>query len=310
MSYPTQLPRASLDFNEGPAYVQNGSIDANRDTVSGAVADSRGDVTRGDTLRGKGAGVAGSGSGGSALDALPRPVAILVGHFGSGKTEIAVNLAFGLRNRGVEVTLVDLDLVKPYLRCRLAKDDLESRGVRLVAPTGDRFYADLPILVPEARTAVRDGAGRSGRLIFDVGGDDLGARVLGSLSGLLDRRTTELLFVVNANRPFAEDLPSLRRMLDKVQAAARLGVTALVANTHLMDETTPDTVREGIRAARDLEAATGIPLRFCAMQRRLADAFGGPTETAEHVPILAMERHIVAPFSPSPPGARRRSSVV
>ena len=261
-------------------------------------------------MRGEGAGAAGSGSGGSALDALTRPVAILVGHFGSGKTEIAVNLAFGLRNRGVQVTLVDLDLVKPYLRCRLAKDDLELRGVRLVAPTGDRFYADLPILVPEARTAVRDGNGLPGRLIFDVGGDDLGARVLGSLSGLLDRRTTELLFVVNANRPFAEDLPSLRRMLHKVQAAARLSVTALVANTHLMDETTPDTVREGIRAARDLEAATGIPLRFCAMQRHLAEAFGGPRETVEHVPILAMERHIVAPFAPNPPGARRRSSVV
>jgi len=261
-------------------------------------------------LEGEGACLPGSGSGGSALDALTRPVAILVGHFGSGKTEIAVNLAFGLRNRGVQVTLVDLDLVKPYLRCRLAKDDLELRGVRLVAPTGDRFYADLPILVPEARTTVRDGNGLRGRLIFDVGGDDLGARVLGSLSGVLDRRTTELLFVVNANRPFAEDLPSLRRMLDKVQAAARLSVTALVANTHLMDETTPDTVREGIRAARDLEAATGIPLRFCAMQRHLADAFGGPAKTAEHVPILAMERHIVAPFTPSPLGARRRSSVV
>jgi hypothetical protein len=310
MSYPTQLPFASLDFSGRPAYVQNGRIEANRDTVSGAATNPRGGVTRGDTLRVEGAGVAGSGSGGSALDALTRPVAILVGHFGSGKTEIAVNLAFGLRNRGVQVTLVDLDLVKPYLRCRLAKDDLESRGVRLVAPAGDRFYADLPILAPEARTAVRDGNGLRGRLIFDVGGDDLGARVLGSLSGLLDRRTTELLFVVNANRPFAEDLPSLRRMLDKVQAAARLGVSALVANTHLMDETTPDIVREGIRAARDLEAATGIPLRFCAMQRHLAEAFGGPGGTVEYVPILAMERHIVAPFARSPLGARRRSSVV
>jgi hypothetical protein len=87
-------------------------------------------------------------------------------------------------------------------------------------------------------------------------------------------------------------------------------VTGLVANTHLMDETTPDTVREGIRVARELEAATGIPLRLSAMQRRLAEAFGGPGGTADQVPILAMERHIVAPFAPRPWGSRRRSSVV
>jgi len=99
-------------------------------------------------------------------------------------------------------------------------------------------------------------------------------------------------------------------MLREVQAAARLDVTGLVANTHLMDETTPDTVRDGIRAARELEAATRIPLRFCAMQRHLAEAFGGPGGTVEYVPILAMERHIVAPFARRPLGARRRSSVV
>lgn len=254
--------------------------------------------------------LAGAGSGGAALDALVRPVVILVGHSGSGKTEIAVNLAFGLRNRGAEVALVDLDLVKPYFRCRLAKEDLEARGIRLVAPTGERFYADLPILVPEARTALRDGHGRRSRLIFDVGGEDLGARALGSLSDLVDRPAVEILFVVNANRPFAEDVVSLHTMLRVVQTAARLDVTGLVANTHLMDETTPEIARAGIRAARELETATGLPIRFCAMQRRLAEAFGGPQATVEGLPILAMERYIVAPFAARPPGTRRRSSVV
>ena len=310
MSDPTQLPLASLDFGGGPAYVLDGSSDANRETVSAAAVDLRDCVTRGDVLPPEDAGRPGLESGGSALDALTRPVVILVGHFGSGKTEIAINLAFGLRNRGAEVTLVDLDLVKPYFRCRLAKDDLEARGVRLVTPTGDRFYGDLPILVPEARTAVRDGHGLRSRLIFDVGGDDLGARALGSLSGMVDRPTAEILFVVNANRPFTEDVSSLRAMLRDVESAARLDVTGLVANTHLMEETTPEIVRAGIRAARELETATGLPLRFCAMQRRLAEAFGGPQGMAEQLPILAMERHIVAPFAVRPLGTRRRSSVV
>jgi len=252
----------------------------------------------------------GPGSGVSALDTLRRPVVILTGHFGSGKTEIAVNLAFGFANRGAEVTLVDLDVVKPYFRCRVAKADLEARGIRVVAPGGDRFYADLPIVVPDVRYAARDGRGPHGRCLIDVGGHDLGAKVLGSLSDAIDRKATDVLFVVNANRPFAEDLPAVRQMLLDVQAAARLAVTGLVANTHLMDETTPETVREGIRAARDLEAATGIPLRFCAMQRPLAEALGGPDGTADRLPVLAMERYIVAPFAVRPRGPRLRSRVV
>lgn len=251
----------------------------------------------------------GEGSGGGALSVLEKPVTVLVGHFGSGKTEIAVNLAFGLRNGGTEVSLVDLDLVKPYFRCRLAKDDLVTRGIRLVAPEGERFYADLPILLPEARAIGKpDGSGR--RILFDVGGDDLGARVLGSVSGTIDRAQSDLLFVVNANRPFAEDLGAMKAMLDEVQVAARMEITGLVANTHLMEETTPDTVREGVRAARDLSGATGIPVKFCAILNRLAPAFGGPEGTVDNLPVLVMERHIVAPFLAKPPGARRRSSVV
>jgi len=232
----------------------------------------------------------------SALEMLRRPVTILVGHFGSGKTEIAINLAFGLRRRGAEVTLVDLDLVKPYFRCRIAKEALEAAGIRLVAPKGEQFYADLPILVPDARAAARDSGASGARVIFDVGGHDLGARALGSLSGLLDRQATDLLFVVNASRPFAEDLSGLQSMLTAVQAAGRLAVTGLVANTHLMDETTRETIQHGIREARGLEAATGIPVRCCAMLHRYVREFGGASGTLEGLPILALERHVVPPF--------------
>jgi len=252
---------------------------------------------------------AGDGSG-PVLDRLTRPLTVLVGHAGSGKTEIAVNLAFALRARGAEVTLVDLDLVKPFFRCRLVKEELEARGIRLVAPGGDRFYADLPILDPGVRAAAGEGIAGDRRVICDVGGSDLGARVLGSLADVLDRAATDLLFVVNAYRPFAEDGASLGRMLRAVQGAARLEITGLVANTHLMEETTAEDVRAGIRAARELEAATGIPLRFCAVLAALARTLDGRDGGVENLPILAMERHIVAPFVLRPRGARRPLTVV
>jgi hypothetical protein len=147
-------------------------------------------------------------------------------------------------------------------------------------------------------------------VIFDVGGSDLGARVLGSLAGVLDRTATDLLFVVNANRPFAEDLNALGAMLQAVQVAARLEVTGLVANGHLMQETTREIVLAGIRAARALEAARGIPVRFCAMLGHLAQALGGSTGHVEGLPILAVQRHIVAPFAAAPRGLPRPAAVV
>lgn len=241
------------------------------------------------------------------LDLFTRRTVILVGHFGSGKSEIAINLALAFRVHGEDVTLVDLDLIKPYFRCRLAKDDLEARGIRLVAPAGERFYADLPILVPEARGLARDGTGSNTRVIFDVGGNDLGARVLGSLSGLLERHTTDLLFVVNANRPFAEDVPACLAMLRDIEAAARMPVTGLLANTHLMDETTPATIAEGILLARALAAESGIPLRCAGVPAPLTPAFGGGDGEADGLKLLAIERYIVAPFAKQPPGSHRRA---
>ena len=118
---------------------------------------------------------------------------------------------------------------------------------------------------------------------------------------------TDVLFVVNANRPFAEDLAALRKKLDAVQAAARVPVTGLVANTHLMEETTLETVRQGVRVARQLGGATGIPVRFCAMLKALVQAFEASEEAASRLPILALERHIVPPFAVASGRAHRRS---
>ncbi len=225
-----------------------------------------------------------------AYDVLAAPLVILVGHFGSGKSEIALNLAFGMKERGRDVSVVDLDVVKPYFRVRLARAELQAKGIRLIVPDDERFFADLPIILPQVRGALARTDDTGSRVIVDAGGDDQGVRALGAMSDLVDPARAELLFVVNTRRPFAEDQAGLLAMLREIEAAAHLRVTGLIANTHLMEETTPEIVRSGVAAARELSATTGIPVRFCAVLRRLADSVRD-----EDCPLLPIERHVLPP---------------
>ena len=245
----------------------------------------------------------------NALDALKAPVVVLVGHFGAGKTELAVNLAIGFAQRGEQVSLVDADLVKPYFRSRLVRDELVELGVDLVAPQGDQFYADLPILVPEVAGVVGQAEAGVRRVVVDAGGADVGARVLGAIGGLRNPALTEVLFVVNGNRPFAEDVPSIVKMLREVEHASKLRVNGLVANTHLLGETTPEVVTIGLELAGAVSLELGLPVRFWAVMDAMAiDAW--PGADGREWPRLSLTRRITPPIDKQPPGGRRRSSVL
>jgi hypothetical protein len=239
---------------------------------------------------------------------VTRPVSILVGHFGAGKTELAVNLAFRLREREEAVTLIDLDVVKPYFRSRLVIDELEARGIELVAPRGEYVQADLPIVVRDVRGAISQAAAGRRRVVIDAGGAEVGARVLGSIPGLDDPAVAEMLFVVNGNRPFAETPEAVVAMLREIEHVTRLPVTGLIANTHLMDETTVAIVRDGIRLAEAVSHATGIPLSGCAVRADLAEALRAAEP--EHLAVLSVDRHIMPPLDLRRQGARRRSGMV
>jgi hypothetical protein len=245
----------------------------------------------------------------TALDALKAPVTVLVGHFGAGKTELAVNLALGFAERGDKVSLVDADLVKPYFRSRLLRDELAEHGVELVAPHGDQFYADLPILVPEFAGAVGQAEAGLRRVVVDAGGADVGARVLGAVGGLRNPALTDVLFVVNGNRPFAEDVPSIVKMLREVEQASKLRVNGLVANTHLMHETTPEVLAVGLELADAVSRELNLPVRFWAATEEMAvDTWRGVD--GRNWPWLPLNRRITPPIDRQPPGGRRRSSVL
>ncbi len=217
-------------------------------------------------------------------------VTFLVGHFGSGKSEIALNGALDLAARGEAVTLADLDIVKPYFRSRSARSALADAGVRLLAPTGDNTHADLPIIVPHVRQALRD---PGCRLIADLGGDDSGARVLGSFADVMPVEESHCLAVLNFRRPSTPTPAAAVAMVRAIEASSRTKVTGLVANTHLLDETTVGLVLEGGRMATEVAEVLGLPLVAVTVAEEIAGEIAGSELGA---PLVRLRRLLRKPF--------------
>jgi hypothetical protein len=216
---------------------------------------------------------------------------MVVGDYGSGKTEVAVHLARRWARQGLQVSLADLDLVNPYFRSREARAFLENEGVRVVAPEPKMEWSDLPIVMPEVMGLLHPAAGQCS--IFDVGGDDVGSRVLASLRCALGASPYELWFVVNASRPFTNSVGGCLRAIEAIESASRLKTTGLVANTHLMEHTDARVVYDGYALARDVAHACDLPLR-CAMVP--AAFLDDPLLDAIETPRLPLRRTMLPPW--------------
>jgi hypothetical protein len=220
-------------------------------------------------------------------------VTVFVGHFGSGKTEIALNGALDLAAAGDGVVVADLDVVKPYFRSRSARAILSDAGIELLAPTGANIHSDLPIIVPQIRSRLRDS---DCRLLMDVGGDDIGARVLGSLADVVPPDDTDCLLVLNFCRPSTPDPAAALMMVREIEVVGRVPVSGLISNTHLMDETTPEVVLEGYHQAVETARLAGVPLVAVTVTRELAIVLRD--ENLE-CPVVAMRRIVKPPFAQS-----------
>lgn len=222
---------------------------------------------------------------------------MVVGNYGSGKTEVCVNLAIALANAGRTVQIADMDLVNPYFRCREAQVRMEAHGIRVVFPHGAQAWADLPIVLPEIRGMLSPPEGTL--TLFDVGGDDVGAKVLSSLrTSITDY---ELWQVINSKRPFTNTIDGCMRMQHAVEDASRMKVSGLIANSHLIDQTTPDVVAEGWQLAQQVAERSGRPVRCVAVMDDLADA---PELRDIQAPMLRMQRYMLPPWiQPQPADA-------
>jgi hypothetical protein len=230
-------------------------------------------------------------------------VIAIVGSYGSGKTELSVNLSLELAASGRRVQIADLDIVNPYFRCREARELMEAHDIRVVVPPGAQVFADLPIILPEIRGMLRPPSGVV--TILDVGGDDVGARALASFRTSIADGEYELWQVINAKRPFTGTVEGCLQMMRSLEEASRWKITGLLVNSHLIDETTVDTVLEGWRLAEAVRARTGLPIRFVAAMAPLADA---PELAVIDAPILRLHRHMLPPWLQAVPAAGARPS--
>jgi hypothetical protein len=197
-------------------------------------------------------------------------ITVLFGNYGSGKTELSLNIALKLAKQHSGVALVDLDIVNPYFRSSEHRPLLESKGIRVIAPVFANTAVDVPSLPPDVFAAFKHEYA-----VFDCGGDPVGAAALGGLKTYFDavREKTEALFVINTRRPFQESADVLAENMARIQSRARLDADGLVLNANLGGETTGAELAEGYAVARELTNRTGVPLLYVSGTQDALDVF-------------------------------------
>lgn len=201
-------------------------------------------------------------------------ITAITGHYGCGKTEFAINYALSKRGGELPVYLADLDIVNPYFCTRERKDTLQSLGLKVIVSLGG-MQIDIPALPAEIMTLFEpDVCG-----IMDVGGDPVGARVLARYERDFAKTPHELFCVLNFNRPEVGTVDKAIEYIRLIEASARLKVTGLVNNTHLLHETQIEDVERGYKLSQQVEKKTGIPIKYNSIPRRLLKQAG-------HIPQL------------------------
>ena len=186
-------------------------------------------------------------------------ITVICGHYGCGKTNLALNLALEAAGEGEKVTVADLDIVNPYFRSSEYGGLLEERGVKLIAPVFAGTTLDTPTLPPELYSIFEP---ECGRVFIDAGGDDAGVTALGGLHDLLREAGYEMLYVINRYRVLSQTPQEAAALLGEIETASRLKATALVNNSHLGVETKLETLVSALDFAQETAKLTGLPLLY------------------------------------------------
>lgn len=218
-----------------------------------------------------------------------RRISIFTGHFGSGKTEVAVNFAMKLSEQDKKVTIVDFDIVNPFFRTADARSALENRGVRVITPIYANTNVDVPALPPEIYSLFES---QTYNVVLDVGGDDVGARALARYREEIIANDYQMYLVINTRRPMTDTPQKITEMIEAIQYTSRLKVTSLVNNTNLLNDTRSEDIEAGMKIIKKVSLDTGIPIGFVSgLNEPMAD-IGDRYDTG----VLRLEKNIRLPW--------------
>jgi len=214
----------------------------------------------------------------------------IVGNYGSGKTEVSINLAVNRKQSGLDVRLADLDLVNPYFRTREARTVLAELGVEVILPPEQYLQADLPVLSPTIAGIIRKS---NGLTLLDVGGDDAGAMVLASLADAFKDIEVQMLQVVNPLRPQTSTVAGCLKIRNDIEAAAKMTITGLIGNANLIEETSSEEIYSGYEFIQALSTQSGLPVEFVTVAQEILP---GIDTKRFACPVLAIARQLVPPW--------------
>ena len=216
---------------------------------------------------------------------------LFAGHYGSGKTNIAVNYALLLASQGKQVCIGDLDIVNPYFRTKDSAKVLENAGVTLISPQFANTNVDLPALPAEAYRLVAD---KSVYGIMDIGGDDRGAYALGRfVPSVLEENNYRMVFVANCYRPLTRTAEDAMEVMGEIEAACGLRFTDIINNSNLGDETTPETVLQSREYIQKLSEISNLPVFATTAVASVAEALQGTIENL--LPLQLQEKYFDLP---------------
>ncbi|AKL96936.1 DNA-binding protein CobQ/CobB/MinD/ParA family [Clostridium aceticum] len=213
-------------------------------------------------------------------------VRIIIGHYGSGKTEFAVNYAINLAKANKKVALADLDIVNPYFRSREKENMLKEYGIKVIASYIKGSGSDLPAVTGDVLGPLQD---KSYDVVLDVGGDAVGARALGRYKEYWDEKDYDMFCVVNANRPQTSELEGVLEHIDAIEKTSGAKVTGLINNTHLLRYTTVEEILKGQELCEKAAKTLGIPIKYITVLREVAEKLP-PTLEGKIMPIEMIMR--------------------
>lgn len=210
-------------------------------------------------------------------------ISLFMGHYGSGKTNIAVNYALYLHNQGLKTKVFDLDIVNPYFRTLDAKDLLKENQIELIASDYSNSNVDIPAITPRMYLMLEEDS----YAVVDIGGDDRGAYALGRYQDqILAEDNYEVFLIINKYRIETRSVDDAIEIKNEIEAACKMKFTGIINNSHLGKLTTKETILESIDYANEISLKTGLPIRFTSIRSDLVPELEGKIENILPITLI------------------------